>query len=111
VLLFEGIGEERQYQAVGQAPAVALRMDLTDCEARMAQAHVNGLVGRFFTADHDYAAMAGELARVEREALRARYAFTRYQLLRHPVTEQDQAAIIRAYSHCFDLAGTLAVGD
>ena len=111
VLLFEGIGAERQYQAVGQAPAVALRMDLTDCEARMAQAHVNGLVGRFFTADHDYAAMAGELARVEREALRARYAFTRYQLLRHSVTEQDQAAIIRAYGHCFDLPGTLAVGD
>jgi hypothetical protein len=111
VLLFEGIGGERQYQAVGHAPAVALRMDLTDCEARMARAHADGLVGRFFTADHDYAAMAGELARMERQALRARYAFTRYQLLRHPVAEADQEAIIRAYSACFGLPGALAAGD
>jgi hypothetical protein len=111
VLLFERIGEERRYQAVGQAPAIALRMDLRDCEARMAEAHTDGLVGRFFSADCDYAAMASELAQVQREALRARYAFTRYQLQRHSVTEQDQAAIISAYRGCFDLPGVLAAGE
>ena len=103
VLLFEGIGGERQYQAVGQAPAVALRMELTDCEARMARTHAHGMVGQFFTSGQDYAAMADEMARVEREALRARYAFTRYQLLRHPVSESDQDAIIKAYCACFSM--------
>lgn len=55
--------------------------------------------------------MASELAQVQREALRARYAFTRYQLQRHAVTEQDQATIIQAYHGCFDLPGALAAGE
>lgn len=104
VLLFEAIGGERGYGAVGQAPAIAMCMELADCETRMALAHEDGLVGRFFNGSCDYAAMARELAQTGHQALRARYAFTRYQLLRHPVAEQDQDAIINAYRACFGVS-------
>jgi hypothetical protein len=103
VLMFEAIGQQREYEACGQAPAIAMRMALTDCEQRMARLHADGLVGRFFSGDCDYARMAAELAGSEPDALRARYAFSRYQLLRHPVSEQEQDAIVSAYRVCFGL--------
>jgi hypothetical protein len=109
VLMFEAIGQQREYEACGQAPAIAMRMALTDCEQRMARLHADGLVGRFFSGDCDYARMAAELAGSEPDALRARYAFSRYQLLRHPVSEQEQKTIIAAYRACFGLQGALAV--
>jgi hypothetical protein len=103
VLMFEKIGREREYESCSRAPAIAMCMDFSDCEQRMAHLHTDGLVGRFFTGDREYARMAAELAGPEKDALRARYAFSRYQLLRHPVSEQEQDAIVSAYRVCFGL--------
>lgn len=107
VLLFENIGGEREYQACSKAPAIAMCMDLRDCEQRMAGSHSSGMIKRFFLGQQDYVRMAEELASVERQAVQARYVFSRSQLSRHAIDEAERQAIVTAYQGCFGISGIL----
>lgn len=105
VLQFRVIGDEREYHACIKAPAIAMCLDLAGCEERMASRHGDGMVGRFFLGEQDYRRAAVELASVARDAVRARYAFSRRQLSRHAVSREDREGIIRAFRGCFGIGG------
>lgn len=100
-LLFETIGGEKTYSACGKAPAVAMRLDLHNSESRMAEVHCRGMVGRFFLEEIDYARMAAEVSQCMDNAVLARHAFTKQQLLRLAISAEEQRHLNVAYAKCF----------
>lgn len=104
-LLFDVIGEERDYDACSKAPAVALCLHLDDWEERMTIAHGKGMIGRFFVSDINYLQVSNGFFNLRSEAVAARYAFAKDQLTYRDMEGKIQRAIWTDFERWFEICG------